>query len=61
MAPGPEGLPIEIYVFSGEQRWVQYEAILGDIFDHLLAVIPEFGLRVYQRPSGSDFQSLTSA
>lgn len=60
LAPGPEGLPMEIYVFSGEQRWVQYEAILGDIFDHLLAVIPEFGLRVYQRPSGSDLLSFAS-
>lgn len=61
LAPGPEGLPIEIYVFSGEQRWVQYEDVLGDIFDHLLAVIPEFGLRVYQRPSGSDLVSFGMA
>ena len=56
LAPGPEGLPIEIYVFSGEQRWVQYEGILADIFDHLLAAIGEFDLRVYQHPSGSDWR-----
>ncbi|MGB0951902.1 MAG: mechanosensitive ion channel family protein [Planctomycetota bacterium] len=57
LAPSTEGVPIEIYVFSSEQRWAYYEAIIGDIFDHLLAVIPEFGLRVYQRPSGSDFEA----
>ena len=60
LAPGPEGIPIEIYVFSSEQRWVPYEGIIGDIFDHLLAVIPEFGLRIYQRPSGSDLVGLRS-
>jgi miniconductance mechanosensitive channel len=58
LAPGPEGLPIEIYVFSGEQRWVEYEGILADIFDHLLASIGEFDLRVYQHPSGSDLIAL---
>ena len=60
LSPGPEGLPIEIYVFSGEQRWAPYEAIIGDIFDHLLAVIPEFDLRVYQKPSGADLRMLES-
>ena len=58
---GKDGLPIEIYVFSAEQRWAHYEAIMGDIFDHVIAVIPEFGLRVFQSPSGADFQSLVSA
>ncbi|MDF1836588.1 MAG: mechanosensitive ion channel [Planctomycetota bacterium] len=58
LAPGAQGLPIEIYVFSGEQRWVQYEGILADIFDHLLAAIGEFDLRVYQQPSGSDVAAL---
>lgn len=57
LPPSTEGVPIEIYVFSAEQRWAHYEAIIGDIFDHLLAVIPEFGLRVYQKPSGSDFEA----
>ncbi len=51
LAPGPEGIPLEIYVFSKEQRWVQYEGLISDIFDHLLAVLAEFDLRVYQRPT----------
>lgn len=51
LAPGPEGIPLEIYVFSKEQRWVQYEGLISDIFDHLLAVLGEFDLRVYQRPT----------
>jgi len=61
LPPGPEGLPIEVYVFSAEQRWVPYEGILADIFDHLLAVVGEFGLRVYQRPSGADLAALRRA
>lgn len=56
LAPGPDGLPLEIYAFSAEQRWVLYEGIIGDIFDHVLAVIPEFGLRVFQRPTGGDLR-----
>ncbi len=56
LPPSAEGVPIEIYVFSSEQRWAHYEAIIADIFDHLLAVLPEFGLSVYQRLSGSDIQ-----
>lgn len=57
--PGPTGLPIEIYVFSNDQVWANYEAIQADIFDHILAVVPEFDLRVYQNPTGSDFQKLS--
>jgi len=59
LAPGPTGLPIEIYVFTNTTVWTEYEAIQADIFDHLLAVVPEFGLRVFQEPSGSDFESFT--
>lgn len=55
LQPTETGVPIEIYVFSKEQRWVQYEGIQGDIFDHLLAAIGEFELRLYQNPNGSDF------
>ena len=51
LAPTDHGLPIEIYVFSTDQNWVIYEAIQSDIFDHLLAVVPQFDLRVYQRLS----------
>jgi len=57
LTPGPDGLPLEIYAFSAEQRWVLYEGIIGDIFDHVLAVIPEFGLRVFQRPTGADLRA----
>ena len=59
--PTDHGLPIEIYVFSKDQKWANYEGIQADIFDHILAVIPEFGLRVFQNPTGWDFQALNSA
>ncbi len=58
LQPGSNGLPIEIYVFSRDQVWANYEAIQADIFDHVLAIIPEFGLRVFQDPSGEDFAGL---
>lgn len=57
LAPTEKGLPIEIYVFCRDQRWAHYEAIQADIFDHLLAVVPEFGLRVYQSPSAASFMN----
>jgi miniconductance mechanosensitive channel len=60
LPPAADGLPIEIYVFSGDKRWVAYEDIQSDIFDHILAVIPEFDLRVYQHPSGKDVQEIAS-
>ena len=58
LPPGEYGLPIEIYVFSNDQDWVNYEGIQSDIFDHLLAIAPQFGLRIFQRPSGADLQAL---
>jgi miniconductance mechanosensitive channel len=61
LAPTAQGLPIEIYVFSREQRWAHYEAIQADIFDHVLAAVPLFDLRVFQSPSGVDVQQLTAA
>jgi miniconductance mechanosensitive channel len=48
LAPTPDGLPIEIYAFCKNKEWVSYEAIVSDIFDHTLAVLPEFDLRVFQ-------------
>ena len=51
---GPEGLPLEIYCFTSTTEWASYENIQSDIFDHLLAIVPEFGLRLYQKPAGSD-------
>lgn len=57
LAPTETGLPLEIYVFSKDQVWAHYEAIQADIFDHLLAALPHFDLRVFQNPSGSDFRN----
>ena len=61
LAPSDHGLPLEIYVFSADKRWVNYEAIQADIFDHILAVLPQFGLRVHQGPSGGDVRDLSRA
>lgn len=52
--PGPTGVPMELYCFTDTIDWVVYEGIQGDIFDHLIAILPEFGLTVYQQPSGTD-------
>ena len=52
------GIPLEIYVFSNDQAWANYEAIQADIFDHTLAILPEFELRAFQSPSGADFNKL---
>ena len=54
LQPTPEGIPIEVYCFTRDTNWVAYEAVQGAVFDHLLAVLPEFGLRCYQRSSDRD-------
>ena len=59
LSPGEKGLPIEIYVFCKDTNWTAYESVQADIFDHILAVVPEFDLQVFQEPSGRDFQKLT--
>ena len=59
LSPGEKGLPIEIYVFCKDTNWTAYESVQADIFDHILAVVPEFDLQVFQEPSGTDFQKLT--
>ena len=59
MQPSEKGLPIEIYVFCSDKVWANYEAIQADIFDHILAVIPEFDLRIFQHPTGADLTKLT--
>jgi miniconductance mechanosensitive channel len=56
LKPTDHGIPLEIYVFSKDQIWANYEAIQSDIFDHLLAVLPHFDLRVFQNPTGADFR-----
>jgi miniconductance mechanosensitive channel len=58
LQPGESGIPMEIYVFSKVQEWAKYEDIQSDIFDHILAAIPEFELQVFQNPSGADFRNL---
>ncbi|CAN7152312.1 mechanosensitive ion channel family protein [Pseudomonas brassicacearum] len=52
-----QGIPLEIYCFTRTTAWADYERIQGDIFDYLLAVMPEFGLNLYQQPSGTDLRS----
>jgi miniconductance mechanosensitive channel len=58
LAPTPQGLPLEIYVFTTTTVWADYEGIQSDIFDHLLAVVPQFDLRVFQEPTGGDWRSI---
>ncbi|MEH7381430.1 mechanosensitive ion channel family protein [Bacillus sp. JJ1533] len=58
LAPTEHGLPLEIYAFSNDVRWAVYETTQADIFDHLFAVAPEFGLRLFQNPSGHDLKTL---
>lgn len=61
LEPGETGLPLEIYAFTNDTRWAVYEGIQSDIFDHILAIAPEFGLRVFQNPSGNDIKEGMSA
>jgi len=61
LQPGAEGMPIEIYCFSSDTNWSAYEGIQSDIFDHFCAIVPEFGLRLYQKPAGADFAQLTNS
>ena len=56
--PTADGLPLEVYCFTNTTAWNAYEGIQSDIFDHLLAILPEFGLRVFQHPSGADMREL---
>ena len=58
LQPTETGLPMELYFFTDTVIWVDYERIQSDVFDHVLAVIPEFDLRVFQNPSGSDIAAL---
>lgn len=58
LEPTAEGLPLQIYCFTNTTAWTEYEAIQGDLFDHLLAILPHFGLRVFQQPSGADVRDL---
>lgn len=57
LQPTEHGLPLEIYAFTNDTAWVNYEAIQADVFDHILSVVPHFGLRVFQVPSGHDMRT----
>jgi len=61
LQPTDRGLPLEIYVFCADQAWANYEAIQADIFDHIMAAVPEFDLRIYQQPTGADMRTLAGA
>jgi len=57
LAPTPQGIPLEVYAFSNDKRWENYEYIMSDIFDHLLAATPYFDLELFELPSGGDFNT----
>ncbi|MDB9980321.1 mechanosensitive ion channel family protein, partial [Ulvibacter sp.] len=59
LSPTNQGIPIEIYCFSNDKRWENYESIQANIFDHLLAALPYFKLEVFELPTGQDFQNTT--
>ena len=58
LAPQESGLPIQIYVFSNNTNWVEYEEIQSDIFDHLMAALDQFDLKIYQLPTGNDLSKI---
>jgi len=57
LASGPQGIPLELYCFTASVAWADYENTQSDIFDHLFALLPEFGLALYQQPSGQDVRA----
>ncbi|WP_426701212.1 mechanosensitive ion channel family protein [Rhodanobacter sp. Col0626] len=61
LASGPQGIPLELYCFTSTVDWADYEGIQADIFDHLFALLPEFGLALYQQPSGQDMRALAAS
>lgn len=58
LQPGPTGIALELYCFTNTTAWLEYEGIQADIFDHLIAILPEFGLRVFQEPTGVDMRDM---
>ena len=59
LQPTAQGLPIELYFFSADTRWLKYESLQAEVFEHVLAVLHNFDLKVFQSPSGSDLQGLS--
>ena len=60
LQPTAQGLPLELYFFSANTAWVAYEHLQADVFEHIFAIMPEFGLKVFQTPSGMDFANFTA-
>ena len=58
LSPGENGIPLEVYVFSKNTNWIEYESIQSDIFDHLIASVKEFNLTLFQNPTGNDFKAI---
>ncbi len=58
LQPTPQGIPLEIYCFSADKRWENYEAIMSDVFDHVIAAVPYFDLELFEEPSGNDIKAL---
>lgn len=58
LQPTEKGLPLELYFFAATTQWIPYEDIQSDVFDHIMAVVPEFGLQVYQGVTGSDLRHI---
>lgn len=58
LQPTENGVPIEIYAFTDGTAWLDYEGIQSDIFDHILSIVPEFDLKIYQRPAGHDLKNM---
>lgn len=61
LQPTSEGLPLELYFFSARKEWVIYERLQSEVFEHILAILPQFGLRVFQSPAGSDINAITAS
>lgn len=59
LQPTEQGIPLELYFFSAIKDWIPYEGVQSDVFDHVLAIIPEFDLHVFQNPTGEDFRELS--
>ena len=60
LAPSDNGLPLQIYVFTTDNEWIEYEKIQSDVFDHVLAVVSEFDLKLFQKPTGYDVSNMNS-
>jgi miniconductance mechanosensitive channel len=61
LEPTEKGIPVQIYAFSNEQEWASYESVQADIFDHVLAIIPLFELKIFQNPSGDDLKQFSGS